>query len=684
MRSSVMVDVHRNHLVRWRLTALYFTGAFLIAGVFGACGHVRLGRHTPAAGDRIVINVTVEGNDSVATADLVGGLATHSDNFGSFDEKPLFSGTDVVDDYARLQAAVMDYGHFEAVVLRHRVEPDADNPNLVRIVFEVNEGPGTLVTSIKYNGLPVKVRDAVAAPRLMRVASMMRGLTPYKVGDVWRQVDYQRGAEAIRAELRTRGFIYAEVVGQVDVSRKSREAKVTYGIVPGPLARIENIEVLGAQVVSPERIMRRVGLKPGQPVDPTDLRDTEEDIVNLGVFFSVTAKPRREPLDVKLGDLAPTYENLQKLRWDPDVTVTITVQERPVHELKAGGGLSLDQNTSEFRLLGEYSNRNFIGNQRFLSVSLIPSYWLKPRFWDFDEHGPGGKATITFRQPSFLEEYLTLEASTDYEVDIGDARRAHEVGSRLGLSRRFWRQLTGYIGYEIKYEAPYEVSTQIVGGQDLTEDKLLTYFEQRLEWDRRDSVLDPRNGWSASLTFRESLPELGSAANFLFFKSELRGYWQFWKYLGIAVRAHWSMNLKIADDDPPYGDWIKGGGATDMRGYASEGMGPFACDGDLRDVGDVGCAEGETVVRDGGNAKALFSFEARVFLPAEFGIVAFVDVGQIWTFPERTDFSTIDVAVGPGLRYYTVIGPIGLDFGFLLTQPNPENVVVHINIGQSF
>jgi translocation and assembly module TamA len=82
--------------------------------------------------------------------------------------------------------------------------------------------------------------------------------------------------------------------------------------------------------------------------------------------------------------------------------------------------------------------------------------------------------------------------------------------------------------------------------------------------------------------------------------------------------------------------------------------------------------------------KALAGFEARVILPYNFGVVAFLDAGQIWTRRDDIDWSDIELAVGPGIRYYTLVGPVSADVGFLLTHPSGFEYTFHISIGQAF
>ena len=67
------------------------------------------------------------------------------------------------------------------------------------------------------------------------------------------------------------------------------------------------------------------------------------------------------------------------------------------------------------------------------------------------------------------------------------------------------------------------------------------------------------------------------------------------------------------------------------------------------------------------------------------GIVPFLDAGAAFSTPWPNFNSTLRVAAGVGLRYYTGVGPIRLDVATPL-NPRPEDsrVAIFIGIGESF
>ena len=69
------------------------------------------------------------------------------------------------------------------------------------------------------------------------------------------------------------------------------------------------------------------------------------------------------------------------------------------------------------------------------------------------------------------------------------------------------------------------------------------------------------------------------------------------------------------------------------------------------------------------------------------GLVPFVDGGTVFTDPDftSTEEDAMRWAVGLGFRYFTVVGPLRVDFAFPLDERNDEDPFqFYISIGQAF
>ena len=111
------------------------------------------------------------------------------------------------------------------------------------------------------------------------------------------------------------------------------------------------------------------------------------------------------------------------------------------------------------------------------------------------------------------------------------------------------------------------------------------------------------------------------------------------------------------------------GGAGSVRGYALQAIGP-------QDSGNEAT---------GGRSKVEFGAELRWRFYEDFGIVPFIDAGQVYD----NEFPTLDTemqwAAGLGFRYYTPIGPIRADFAVPLNpRSSDDSFQLYFSLGQAF
>jgi translocation and assembly module TamA len=86
----------------------------------------------------------------------------------------------------------------------------------------------------------------------------------------------------------------------------------------------------------------------------------------------------------------------------------------------------------------------------------------------------------------------------------------------------------------------------------------------------------------------------------------------------------------------------------------------------------------------GGTAIDAGTIEYRQRFGGSLGTALFVDAGQVNASSSPFEGS-LKVGAGLGLRYYTPIGPIRVDFAVpLVKQANSGSFQVYIGIGQAF
>src|SRR5262249_24795388 len=129
--------------------------------------------------------------------------------------------------------------------------------------------------------------------------------------------------------------------------------------------------------------------------------------------------------------------------------------------------------------------------------------------------------------------------------------------------------------------------------------------------------------------------------------------------------------------DLPASERFFAGGDTTVRGFVLDRLGtPETID-----------ANGFPI---GGNGLVIFNVELRVGVHKGFGVVAFVDPGNVFARTSRIDLTRPARPVGLGLGYRSPIGPIRVDLGFKVHREQTSPGVlepltaVHISLGQAF
>lgn len=175
--------------------------------------------------------------------------------------------------------------------------------------------------------------------------------------------------------------------------------------------------------------------------------------------------------------------------------------------------------------------------------------------------------------------------------------------------------------------------------------------------------------------------------------------------LGMVLAARFSLGAMLVGDINdgaldevsqelgPQRYRLRGGGATSHRGFPA---------GFLSDTGDL-TPSGTRIYEqnDGGLRRWLASVELRANLTQDIGLTLFADFGDV----NRGDsfrFRRLRTAVGLGLRYRTIVGPLRLDVGWLVPGAQAVGVdpaqreikvnlgfvqfpgAVHITIGEAF
>ena len=130
------------------------------------------------------------------------------------------------------------------------------------------------------------------------------------------------------------------------------------------------------------------------------------------------------------------------------------------------------------------------------------------------------------------------------------------------------------------------------------------------------------------------------------------------------------------NDYVPQNDLFFAGGASTVRGYREQLLGPASV---LNDKGEI--VEGA-----GGKMIYLANIEARIPLFWLFMLEIFVDSGNVWRTARDFNIGEIRYTTGAGIAFLTPIGPVRVDYGYKLNKPstNPWPTAWHLGFYFAF
>jgi Outer membrane protein/protective antigen OMA87 len=558
-------------------------------------------------------------------------------------------------------------GFYQAQVVDEEVKPEGDG---VALIVKVNEGQPTKVSKIDLEGL-----DTLEPNFQERV----RRSVPLKVGEVLKEDGWAGVKREVTSALRELGYAEAEVRGEVFVETTDQTARIRLLCVPGPRYKFGNIFVA-------------TGPKPS--VQVRYIIDQAQGAIRKGDWFSTKALDEAQRRVFMMG----VFGAVKVTTGTPDrtnavVPVVVDVREAPFHTIRYGGGIGLDPVRQEYRLIAEYTDRNFLGDLRKLTLRGKVGWAFLPALWNIDQHAPIFDFYAEFEQPRFPGRDFKWISSVNVYKNLEQAYNYYGVRGRTGI---VWQPLSSfriYPSYNIEVDRITGVTTGLTGsapalayGCNLSPESptcyvFLSYLELLIEWDKRDDKLEPRNGWFISLGIQQGGGWLGGDYTYVRLFPDLRAYKSWGKF---TLAGKLRIGTLLSKDVSPITSRFFSGGGTFHRGFGSRRLSPLypVANNNATPtnplVGTVGTPQlNGTYVPVGGDGIWDSSIELRYKLFGQLTLAVFLDAGfvSIESFDFRDVGPKMQYAVGFGLRYNTIVGPIRVDFAYRLNHGGPLPII---------
>ncbi len=490
-------------------------------------------------------------------------------------------------------------------------------------------------------------------------------------------------------------------------------ADLLYDINPGKPYFVRNIFLTGNLDTKDDLLLREMTIHSGDPLRWHQVEDSRRQLLATALFRDAIILPAAVDTSSGMADLE----------------VSVIERKPAYYELGVGIG-----STERIRLLAAWGHKNLWGTGRRVEVRGRTSWNLEDVVGNpisFDEGQINYRADINYVNPRLrgsrysLDAEVYLQRETRGESGINQSSHGFNLGTFWKASRRVRHNV--FLGLKIISPSvhPYAPDSLKVRfdevGAGLTQTRSLNWATYI---DHRNDLFRPSNGMYSIGTLKWAGGLMGG--DFSFVKGSAS--WQNYRSVPIggivAVRfmvgaaAPYGKSAGLGPDGVPYDDRFFAGGASTVRGYGHNSLGPQVTDQDELDELNYGS---DVLLADnparGGNYLMLTNLEWRFPLPWlsrwNFSSVLFFEGGNVWESlsdirmtgfrltsepsgpqdPGSTKVWDYRYSYGTGIRLDTPFGPVRADVGIPLKRArylslekehsDPE-YVWHFSLGYPF
>ncbi len=215
---------------------------------------------------------------------------------------------------------------YEFAEVTSKVEPLPTGPKLVKVVFDVQEGPKVKIRTINFNG-NVDMKDGTLAKQ-MKSTKAKSWLSFITGKGIYQEAKFEEDAEKIVEYYRNKGYITARV-GTPEIKtledskdKNTRWVELSVPIDEGPRFKVGEFKFEGNTIVKTEFLQPLFKLKPGDWYSDKPIRDglvKAREVYGAGGYFEFTGFPDLAPVEAATGPVAGPAE--------PTVNVTMRMQE---------------------------------------------------------------------------------------------------------------------------------------------------------------------------------------------------------------------------------------------------------------------------------------------------------------------------------------------------------------------
>lgn len=432
------------------------------------------------------------------------------------------------------------------------------------------------------------------------------------------------------------GYAYADISPRIDKDLDKLIVNITYVVEKKKQVYFENIFIGGNKKTRDKVIRRELKVFEQELYSGRGLKRGVRNLYRLDYFD-----------DVKVNTLKGSSDDKMILKID--------VTEKPTGMFSFGGGYS---SVEHLFVMASITQRNLFGRGQVLQLK---SEW----------GGKTNRYNLSFTEPWLFDIPLSAgfdlyNWQTDYDTydkdsKGGGVRFGYTVYDYTRAHLKFTYDIAEINNLEKDENGDYTAPSSIV---DLEGTNVTKSISTTLRYDSRDRMFNPTEGSDHRIT----LEYAGFGGDIAFTKYLAETGW-FIPLLRDTVGFLHGKAGYVKENPggilPDYERFYLGG-INSMRGFDWHGI------HELEKVSELG---GGQYVEIGGNKFVQFNVEYLIPLSKEAGLIGliFFDTGNVFNDDEKIDLSDLRKSAGYGFRWYSPIGPIRLECGYILDRREGEN-----------
>jgi outer membrane protein assembly factor BamA len=432
--------------------------------------------------------------------------------------------------------------------------------------------------------------------------------------------------------------------------------ELTYRITEGPQVHVKEVLYSGMEYTRTGTIRNQVLVKPGEPLRQGEIIESQRNLYNLGIFNRVQIAPQN-----------PAGTDTEKtLLVNVEEAKRYTIAYGGGFEIQRQGGTSSDPTGSDYRVsprgLIELSKLNVGGRGHTVSLRARASTfqyrfaasYLAPNFL--------ARPSLRFEVGGFAEKESDVRTFTALRYEAS-AQLVHQVTPFTTMGYRYSFRKVLVDADTLKVD-PAQIPL-------LSQPTKISSFGTAWIRDHRDSPAEARGGTFYSLDVSAAAEKIGATGNFMRLFAQNSTFHPI-RALTFARTTRFGVLQRFAGSlatDIPLPERIYGGGGNSLRGFGFNQAGPRASTG----------------FPIGGELMMIFNQELRFpmklpFVKGRVGGGIFYDAGNVFndtgsvTLRAKPQAQALGLGdffshtIGVSFRYSTPIGPVRLDFGYLLNN----------------